>query len=499
MNNITLFQFFHWYTSFDENLWRKAAAEAPRLKAAGVSHVWLPPAYKSAYGASEPGYAVYDLYDLGEFDQKGSVRTKYGTKEEYLECIKAFHDHQIGVLADIVLNHKLGGDEKEQVPVRRADPENRLEIAPEEEIIEAWTKFYFPQRQGKYSSYVWDWHSFTGVSEDSQNIYLIQNEHSNGQWEEMLEEEKGNYDYLMGADIEFRNPHVIEELKKWGEWYIATTHIDGFRLDAVKHINPQFYNEWLDHLKAHFAKEFLCVGEYWRSNLAPLLKYIEATEGRVQLFDVPLHFNFHHASVSGPDYDMRRILDNSLVQSAPTLSVTFVDNHDTQPLQSLQSPVDQWFKPLAYAIILLRIDGLPCIFFPAYYGARYMEKKDDQDIKVELQRVEQLPAMMRVRQLMAYGPQRDYFDHANTIGWTREGLDEQEFSGLAVVLTNGTAGDKRMEIGKRHSGARFVDITGHSTNIAEIDAEGFGQFFVGDRSVSVWIREEAIHLIKENE
>ncbi len=38
----------------------------------GVTHVGLPPAYKSAHGAAEPGYAVYDLYDLGEFDQKGT-------------------------------------------------------------------------------------------------------------------------------------------------------------------------------------------------------------------------------------------------------------------------------------------------------------------------------------------------------------------------------------------------------------------------------------------
>lgn len=49
----------------------------------GMTAVWLPPAYKAADGSEGVGYAVYDLFDLGEFDQKGSVRTKYGTKLEF--------------------------------------------------------------------------------------------------------------------------------------------------------------------------------------------------------------------------------------------------------------------------------------------------------------------------------------------------------------------------------------------------------------------------------
>ena len=48
----------------------------------GISDVWLPPAYKSSAGSDGVGYDVYDLFDLGEFDQKGSVKTKYGTKDQ---------------------------------------------------------------------------------------------------------------------------------------------------------------------------------------------------------------------------------------------------------------------------------------------------------------------------------------------------------------------------------------------------------------------------------
>lgn len=493
MHNLTLFQFFHWYYSTEGNLWQHAAEEAGHLSKLGVTHVWLPPAYKSALGTEEPGYAVYDLFDLGEFDQKGAIRTRYGTRQEYQDCIDAFHNNTIQVLADIVLNHKHGGDEQEKIPVLKVDPENRNQFTGEEEVIDAWTKFIFPGRQGKYSDFTWDWHAFTGVSENHDAIYLIKNEYSNGEWDEMLEDEMGNYDYLMGADIEFRNVAVREELKKWGKWYIDATKIDGFRLDAVKHIPFSFYNEWLDFLQNHFKKNFLCIGEYWRSHPEPLLKYIEATEGRIQLFDVPLHFNFHHASVSDSQYDMSKILDNTLVQQKPELAITFVDNHDTQPLQSLQSPVDYWFKPLAYALILLREQGLPCVFYPAIYEAKYMDHQNGEEVYVELNSVGCLESMMKVRKAMAYGPQRDYFDHQNTIGWTREGTEEIKKSGCAVVLTNGSAGNKNMEVGKRHAGKIFVDVCGHPEKVT-IDENGWGEFNVSDKSVSVWIAEDALPL-----
>ena len=57
-----------------------------------------------------------------------------------------------------------------------------------------------------------------------------------------------------------------------------------------------------------------------------------------------------------------------MVKNHPEHAVTFVDNHDTQRGQALESTVEEWFKPAAYALILLREDGLPCLFYGDYYG-----------------------------------------------------------------------------------------------------------------------------------
>lgn len=492
MINQTLIQFFHWYYNDEQKLWQKAAAEAANLKNTGVTGVWFPPAYKSTEGDNSTGYDCYDLYDLGEFDQKNSVPTKYGTKDEYLKAINALHDNQIMVLADVVFNHKAGADELEKVPVKRVNEENRTEYTSDVFEIEAWTKFTFPGRKGKYSEFIWDKSCFSGIdwAEDLQEtaIFSIQNEYGEG-FEDVPADELGNYDYLMFNDIEFRNKAVREELKRWGEWYYETCKMDGFRLDAVKHIAPDYLNEWLDHMNAKFDKKFFIVGENWvLDDVANLRTYVDITEGRMQLFDSMLHHNFYQAGQQGAAYDMSKIFQDTLVESHPQLSITFVDNHDSQPLQSLEAYVDFWFRPLAYALILFREQGIPCIFYPDMYGAKYVDKDNEGNERdVELIGVENLPLMSQIRRDAAHGLQREYFDHPNCIGFTREGTAEQENSGVAVLLSNGDEGSKNMEIGKGHTGKTFVDALGKRQEEVIVNEDGWAEFFCAAGSVSVWV------------
>lgn len=492
MQNQTIIQFFHWYYNEEQNLWTKVAAEANHLKEIGVTSVWLPPAYKSNNAAYDVGYAVYDLFDLGEFDQKGSVPTKHGSKDEYLKAIDALHESGIEVLADVVFNHKAGGDELEKISVRTVNPEDRNEFTSDVFEIEAWTKFTFPGRQGKYSAFIWDHQCFSGVdwAEDLKQtaIYSIQNFVGEG-FENVPSTEFGNYDYLMFNDIDYRNQAVVDEMKYWGEWIVETTKIDGFRLDAVKHINPDFIKEWIDHLNEKFNRKFFVVAEDWDVvNTEGQEAYIKITEGRTQLFDSLLHHNFFLASKDENEFDMRTIFDNTLLQLTPELAVTFVDNHDSQPLQALESYVDFWFRPLAYAIILLRMQGIPCLFFPDLYGGIYDDKdKEGDEVHVELVAIPEVGIMSELRSSLAYGAQKDYFDHGNCVGWTRFGDDEHENSGLAVLLSTGDEGFKEMEMGAKFAGKTFVDALGHCTHEVEIDDKGMATFHCNAKDVSVWI------------
>ena len=123
--NGTMMQFFQWYRAADGTLWQELQAQAASLAASGFTAVWLPPAGKAQGGGFDVGYGTYDLFDLGEFDQKGTVRTKYGTRDGLLGAVDALHAHGIQVYADVVFNHKDGGDHVEEVWAQEVDWNDR--------------------------------------------------------------------------------------------------------------------------------------------------------------------------------------------------------------------------------------------------------------------------------------------------------------------------------------------------------------------------------------
>ena len=486
-----MIQFFHWYTEGNGKLWKQAEKQAKYLSELSITSVWFPPAYKGTNGGYSVGYDAYDLFDLGEFDQKNSTSTKYGTKNDYKKAIQNLKKNNIQVIVDVVLGHKAGGDELERFKAVKVDENNREKVISSEIEIESYTKFTFPGRGKKYSDFEWNFTCFSGVDyaegKDS-HIYKIKSEYGDD-WEEMIDDEKGNYDYLMFNDIEHRNPHVREELNKWAKWYFDETDFDGVRLDALKHISFDFYKEWLTMLRSNSGKNIFAVGEYWAPGQLNLLqKYIEATEGCMSLFDSSLQNNFYTASKEGGSYDLRNIFAETLTEADPMHSVSLVDNHDTQPLQDLEAPVEAWFKPLAYALILLREKGYPCVFYPDLFGAHYKDKdREGNEQEIFLDKVDGIEELLKARKENAYGIQRDYFEDSNCLGWIREG--DEEHQGCAVVLSNKDAYEKPMEMGEKYIGKTFYDALGRSQEKVQIREDGWGDFPVPAGNVSVWIPE----------
>ncbi|MEE3450673.1 MAG: alpha-amylase [Acutalibacteraceae bacterium] len=479
MENKTMMQYFEWYLPNNGLFWDRCVVQADKLLENGINMLWLPPAYKGATGKDSVGYDVYDTYDLGEFDQRGSVATKYGTRDAYLNAVQTLQNKGIEVLADIVLNHMTGADELEEVVAVENNPENREEDISEPEKRTVWTKYTFPGRAGKYSDFTWNYTHFNGTDWDEEHqqfgIFLFDGK----AWNSETDSEFANFDYLMGTDLDMENPETVEAVTNWGKWYLDTVRPNGFRIDAVKHIRFEFYRDWLKVLREHYGYDFFAVGEYWSSEIDKLTHYLDVVEDSMSLFDVPLHFSFQDCSYSNGAYDMRQLLENTLVKLKPENAVTFVDNHDTQPGQSLFSFIPTWFKPIAYALILLRSQGLPCVFYGDYYGI-----PNDN-----IPPVPTLKKLIYLRKKYAYGEQEDYFDDDSVVGFVRRGDDEHENSGMAVLMTNAECGSKIMNIGQKFAGRQFYNVIDLTNAPVTIDEEGNGEFFVDGGSVSVWVNE----------
>lgn len=497
IQNKTMIQYFEWYIPNDSKHWMRTVKDAPHLAALGFTDVWLPPAYKGQAGVDDVGYGVYDTYDLGEFDQKGTVATKYGTKAELIQAVDAIHNNHMRVFADIVLNHRMGADNKEEIPAEKCQGWNRNKTEGKVKPIIAWTKFTFPGRNNKYSDFQWDWHCFSGIDWDEKNrehaIFLFKGK----QWDEHVDKENGNFDYLMGCDLDMDYPRVIDELDRWGKWYQETIGYDAVRLDAVKHINFHFFTHWLQTLRKSTGLPIPAVGEYWQKDINALVHYLDESGLVMRVFDVSLHYRFQDLSNSNGQMDISKLFEGTLMDQRPDQAVTFVDNHDTQPTQALESWVQDWCKPLAYSCILLRKEGLPCVFYGDLYGIPHDNKNP----------VLGLDILLLSRKYAAYGSQTDYFNSPNQIGWTRIGDEKFENSGCAVVLTNGPDGEKQMCVGATHAGQIFIDVMQSRKEEILIPDNGVATFPFNGGGVSVWmskplaekIRKEAAELYEGTE
>jgi alpha-amylase len=298
-----------------------------------------------------------------------------------------------------------------------------------------------------------------------------------------VDAEFGNYSYLMGCDVDHTNIEVRDMIVDWGRWYLDTTGIDGLRLDAVKHIPTWVLPEYLDAMRAHAGRSLPVVAEYWSDHLPALEHFLRATGDRMMLFDVPLHYTFHRASWAGNGFDLRRVFDGSLVGARPGLAVTFVDNHDSQPMQALESTVADWFKPLAYALVLLRRDGLPCVFAADYDGAAYTEQRwEEEPVDVEMTSFRGfLDVCLALRRDLGDADQRDVFDHPNVIGWVRQSVDLT----LVVLMSNGDHGTKVIRTGSART--TFTDATGADPKPVRTDAEGRAEFRCPRGGVALWV------------
>ncbi|PPQ98753.1 GH-13 [Panaeolus cyanescens] len=402
--NPLMLQFFTWDCLHESmSWWKHFEAEIPRLSELGFTQVWLPPPNRPAEVEGR-GYDAYDLWDLGEFEHKGQVKTRWGTREELLQACKVAEEHGIDILIDAVLNHKLGADSTEIVRARPSRPDNRLKDAGPEREIEAWTVFSYPGRAGKYSKFKWDQSCFSGVDWDhktkEKGIFRLTGPGHKG-WSRNVDTELGNYDFLLGVDIDHRHPGVQEDLLNWGPWILETTGATGFRLDAIKHIDRKFLLHWvllilfscifnriykflrskkrvegleslicLPSVGLHLASfkrfKLMFSAEYWSGNLKLILPYMKTFKGETAFFDVPLHMNFHHASRERTRYDLRKILDNTIVQAKPNVAVTFVDNHEWGATLKFKRMQSYYSEVMATLVIILFLDLHLITFFITY-------------------------------------------------------------------------------------------------------------------------------------
>lgn len=310
----------------------------------GVTALWLMPMKES------PSYHGYDVVDYR------SIERDYGTVEDFRAFMQACHARGIRVVIDVVLNHC--SSQHPWFIEAAADP-----ASPKRDWF-IWSDER-PDYRGPWGQQVW--HS---VGRDGAGPFYY-----------------GCFTRGM-PDLNLRNPEVTAALKEVARFWIEDMGVDGFRLDAIKHLiedgpiqeNTQATIDWLEDFNAYCKSlntDFFTVGEVW-SSTAQVARYIPGA------VDTAFEFDLGEAiirALNTGDAAALRARMKQVLDAYDTPVATFLTNHDQARVMT-QLGNDPG-KARAAAALLLTLPGVPFL----YYGEEIGQAgaKPDPNIRTPMQ------------------------------------------------------------------------------------------------------------------
>ena len=255
--------------------WREIESKMPELAEAGYESLWLPPPTKGSGGLSV-GYDLWDRFDLGSKDQRGSVGTRYGTEADLLSMMRAAHRFGIRVYFDNIMNHNAfdipGYNESTPIDVYPGFVPEDFHLRVTEEGFyrkwdntRSWGDAWQVQNLGlsdliDISTEPGDWNNNFGRSEGDRirKIRFLRHpnnpeyycykpsasgqKHSNNEGTYVgFGPGNGLTPGFLAANADYYSELVEDMLHRAVRWKMDRTGADGLRLDAVKHTPEDFF------------------------------------------------------------------------------------------------------------------------------------------------------------------------------------------------------------------------------------------------------------------
>lgn len=322
-------------------------SKIPYLKELGVDAVWLMPIHPSR------SYHKYDVKDYYAIDPD------YGTLDDFKRFVTEAHKKNIKVVIDLVINHS-GRDHP-------------------------WFREAVSNPKSPY------WHYYVWAHKDDPQVITQSNitageTRRRNRWQK-IDTSEFLYYAQFGAhmpDLNFDNAQLRQEIFKIGKFWAEEVKVDGFRLDAARHIYPDERAaenfKWWDYFRQEMLKinkDFYLVGEVWAptEEVAPYLK------------GIPALFNFDMAGEiirslqtgKGDSFAIRhkKIRDHYLSVNPDFIDAIFLSNHDQNRIMSMLNDKEE--KARLAVSILMSMPGAPYLYYGEEIGMK--GKKPDENIR----------------------------------------------------------------------------------------------------------------------
>ncbi len=355
------------------------------LERLGVGAIWLSPVLKNTQYKphAHHGYWIQDFLSIDP--RFGSNPEDSATAEaELIELIDAAHARGIYIIMDIVLNHTGSLFNYEGAMETRS-----------------W------RHDGHYTVYwrkqdgtpVGNWTDPSAVADPHQDELIWPRELQRNDYfrrkgentDPSVPEWMGDFHDLRELVTEYQLPGprfpLRDILIRAYQYLIARFDIDGYRIDTLKYVQPQFARVFGNAMREYAASigktNFLTFGEVWENdNEQKIASYIgryvdddSQIIGVDSALDFPVYKRLDRVIRGGEPpciladhLDMRREVLKRFVSShgeASRFYVTFLDNHDLNERFAGGQPDEKVTLALT---CLFALQGIPCVYYGTEQG-----------------------------------------------------------------------------------------------------------------------------------
>ena len=318
-----MLQGFYW-DSYSDTKWTNLESQADELSQY-FNLIWVPQSGYCNSLSNQMGYS--DIWWLDH-------RSAFGTEDELRSMIQTFKNKKVGIIADVVINHKNGNTN--------------------------WCDF--PNESKNGYTLTWDNTNLSGICQDDECK-------DNGYNPTGAKDTGINFDGC--RDLDHTNATVQQNIKTYLDFLLKDLSYTGFRYDMVGGYAPKYTGIYNTSAKPEFS-----VGEYWMDDGKDgLVNWINGTkvDGVIQsaAFDFTMKWNINDAFSNGGNWNK---LNNTALSNDPDYvryAVTFVDNHDTgrSGAQPLYANIE------AANAFILTMPGTPCVWLKHWLAYKTAIKK----------------------------------------------------------------------------------------------------------------------------
>src|SRR5215207_584316 len=303
------------------------------LQELGINAIWLMPIHPS------PSYHGYDVLNYY------AVNPQYGTMDDFKNLLNEAHTKDIKIIIDFVPNHT-----SSQHP-------------------------FFVDANSNTNSEYRDWYVWSNDAGDH--------------WHQ------GNGGYYYGyfwsgmPDLNYRNPEVTDQMFEVTRYWLEDIGIDGFRIDAAKHLieegakleNTDATHEWFKDFYTVYKNmnpDAYTVGEIYGAGAFLATKYTEQLD---HIFNFEIASGILNSVIGESNTGINSAWNFTLKDISDGEYATFLTNHDQNRVMSVLNGNEE--KAKLAAVMLLTAPGTPFIYYGEEIGMQ--GKKPDEDIRLPMQ------------------------------------------------------------------------------------------------------------------